>query len=212
MNISNEELQEGYRISHMITVCKYDRALFCLFGKKDNIPSDCWQECGLAEFRIAFESNSPAFWGEFLKLSDANKKIHNYLGGEIEGLSYQELKEASIEFEELKTYLRAALMALYPLFLANELEFPFLTPEEVQEEIRFFSREKIDLIAKEMKNLNKTGWLDQVCYRLGDLSRVKGYANVVFLMIGLFLKGLRKEENRLFQCIEISCQKEGSIL
>lgn len=209
MNITKEYLEDGYRVSQMIVVCKKERALLCLFGKKTDIPKDCWQNCEFAKFRIAFESDSPVFWAEFLKLSDAHRRIHNYIGGEIEEVSFHQRYEANVELEELKNFVLALYVAFYPAFLDNGSEFPFLTLEEIEKEKKSFFEEGIDLTAQEMRKIDKVGWLDQICYRLGGLRHVQEYANAVFLLVRLFLKGIRKEEEELFHKIEVSCQKGG---
>jgi len=192
LKISEEQLERGFNVVRK--AFSYKEATHYLWGQLnkqlDRIEPQLFE---LYQFRCAFESDSPAFFAEFLELSDYQRRSRNFYGLQIEMGTYPQMRKSQIEFHDLQIFAQASVLTLYPLFLANNSEFPFLLPEEIKTEERAFSQENLDLTGKTMHDINPE-WFHWIHAILGNLIDPKIYTSAISLMVRLFLKGVQKTQ------------------
>ena len=198
MIISSDDLEKGRNIM-LANLGKCDQIHLCISSSKKDISKGCWEweHCQYINFfKQSFESDSPAFYGEFLRICDITRKVHTYLALQMEANSSSPMAvKAKWEIDQLQKFIKLALPALYPIFLFNDSKFPFLTSAEIAEERKDFSasQAKIDEIKGEMRLFHAL-WPDQV-YEMGKfLGLNDSYLPDIFFLIKLFLCGIRKGE------------------
>lgn len=218
IKISREQLEESREISQQPA-----RVVYWLWEKWEDIPwEDAAEEDGavklrettesglvsvskslgvpdhkrreIVKFREIFESDSPAFYGKFWEFSDFKRIIQDYNQTQREGGSCQWMEPVQIEIRSLHLLARVSLLALYPLFLANNEEFPFLLPDEIREAERVFS---FDETLKEMRKINSE-WCEEICQIFDSPTHFawpawcEKHKKTIFLLIWFFLKGVQK--------------------
>ena len=179
-------------------------SLACLWGsRKDVSDEDCKisRYCEIVRFRKIFESDSPGFFGKFLELSEYQRIIQNYIGLEIEGGEYSQMRTIQIELRNLCIFACASILAIYPLFLANNETVPFLSLKEIKEIEENFSEEQFNQVGQEMQKINRI-WFNQIEIILDNLAQPQRYKRAIFLLVKLFIQGVEK--------IQLPCLKEIS--
>ncbi|MBI2450686.1 MAG: hypothetical protein HYV47_04105 [Candidatus Nealsonbacteria bacterium] len=199
MVISSGDLEKGKNIilAELAGERSCDQTHLCIFSSRENIPKECWGHCQyIIFFRQSFESDSPAFYGEFLRICDTARKMHTYLALKMEESNSSPMAaQAKWEIDQLPKFINLALVALYPIFLSNDSQFPFLISAEITEERKYFSasQAEIDGIKGEMRLFHAL-WPDQVCEMSRFLGLNDSYLPDIFFLIKLFLCGIRKAE------------------
>lgn len=207
MKIMAEEIERAYNLYS--TVCQRPDAiseieepyqpLYCLFLNIDGIPKSCQRNCAFVAWaRESWELNSPAFFGEFAAIANAGPILNNYCLFKSAEVFQEELDKAQGKVSELEVFVRTSIMGIYPLFLANDSEFPFISQEEIREERNIFLDRGIKPIIEEIDGLSPE-WGQRLSSKVGALSF--DYMNGVYFLLQLFLRGVRGNREKLFENI-----------
>jgi hypothetical protein len=195
IRISEEHLDEGLEMAEAAACA---RSFHCLWGEQAYLPREnC---CGIIAFREIFESDSPALFGKFLKLSEYKRIVDNFtlleLGVITENL--QQIRKIQVDLHDLHVFTQGFLLVFYPLFLANGEEIPFLSSDEIKKEEKEFSkkpfRKMTHITGRKMAFINRH-WFEWVKMSyLGSLIRPKKYTRIIALLVELLLAGMQKSE------------------
>ncbi len=183
LRISSQDLNEGKKMVHLVTECP--DVLDCLWRGKE-----CKQKCKLPFFRRIFERNSPAFYGLYRRLADCDAILSDLAHIELEGDSDQK-HEAHERFHDLQTFAQASLLLLYPLFLTNNEDVPFVNKKEIEEVERTYLEADPEKAKDELEQIN-SDWWDLFVMISSNFCDSETYAKRCYLLVRLFLRGMEK--------------------
>lgn len=196
LEILREHSQMGMELAQLITHdgC-HDNFLECLWAKKEECPG-----CLLVEFRKEIESQSPAFFKAFILCSEFDsikpvlEKIKNNDNKDFPSVISQEEISFRRSLQDIRTFAEASMAALYPLFLANGKNFPFLREDEISEiKNKYISDYSADRVGEEFRSMSDS-WFSSFSAISASFFEREKWAKKVYFLVRIFLVGAEKEE------------------
>lgn len=184
IKILDQDVYWGVQLSQLVATCP--DVLECLWDRQKK----CGKRCDLVEFRETFERQSPAFFGLCKRLSGYQSVFPDLRLIEIEG-SPEQKYEVRERFHDLQTFSQAWTIVLYPLFLANNKEIPFLTVKEINEVEENFPNLDYQIAKKELEQFN-TRWLERWDAISNNFYDEENFRKKTYLVFRVFMRGLEK--------------------
>jgi hypothetical protein len=144
------------------------------------------------DFRIAFESTSPSIFGKFREFAEYESIARDLYFVKRE-MSQDERQAITNRLRDLMIFVQIVLGALYPLYLANGREAPYLSNEEISK-IMMIEDSKPEVKTKkahEFLNINGD-WFHWISFYANSITN-ENYIPRIFLLIDFFIEGMKKK-------------------
>lgn len=200
IKIMKERLDQGLGLLEITETCPNSHNCLwlrrpSLFKIPDALPEECLGEgCEVVIFRRTLEDNSPAFYGEALRLSRFDGVVRTTTAMAIKRrrTKKKRLRKLTRRTYDLHIFGELLVLAIYPLFLETK-EIPFLKPAEIEELRNGYHDEEIRQTIKRMGEINPEWleWVESIMENL--LSTYERYPLAITYLVYLFLKGIEKD-------------------
>lgn len=188
IRVSEQDYKAGLEMAQLVSRCP--DFLECLWARKRS----CKKNCIYVDFREAFERQSPAFFGLCKRLSGYNSVIPDLRLIEIEG-SPEQKHEVRERFHDLQTFSQLWFLALYPFFLANNEQVPFVKTEEIkrveQNYLNVNNYRDVEKREEELMDINED-WFSRLAAIAGNFHNEEIGGKKLYLVIKVFLAGMEK--------------------